>query len=376
VTRYSFGQPTCFLVLALTATLAACGADAGSTPPSGVTITTPDPDLLELTVAREVELTTVQVVDGVDRVRFGGVVAPDVNRTVQVGSLTTGRVLEVRARPGDEVKKGQLLLVAHSPELAEALAEAHSAAAEAELARQSFARAELLFSRGAIAEKELQQAQVEEKKSAVAHTMAVERVSLLGGDPARLSPRIELRAPLAGTVVEQKIAGGDGLRSFDGEPLFVIADLSLVWIMGDLHENELAQVAVGAPVEVRVAAAPGRVWEGRVANIARVLDPELRTAKVRVELENHDGVLRPGMFATVIVSSAEPRERLALPAHAIVHLGNRDWVFLPEGAGRYRRVAVQVGATLEEGLVEVRSGVAAGDRVVAAALELVGSGQQ
>lgn len=380
-TRWQHGQSIPHSLIIAAGALSAiamtsCVPEAASEPPSTVEIIAPDPDVLHIPPDQDVELATVEAVEGVDRVRFNGVVAPDIGRSVQVGSLATGRVLEVHVRLGQQVRKGELLLTAQSPELASVLAEAHKADADAQVARRALERARALHERGAIAEKELVLAVEEEAKAAVEQRMARERVLMLGGDPEAYSPRVELRAPISGTVIEQRIAGGDALKSLDGEPLFVIADLSRVWVVGDLHENELARVRAGHRAEVQVTGAPGRVWRAGVADVSRVLDPGTRTAKVRVELENGDGMLRPGMFASVLASATVPRPMRAVPATAVVHVNDRDWVLASEAPGRFRRVAVRVGGPLADGRLEVLEGVAVGERVVTTALDLVSGGDR
>ena len=133
---------------------------------------------------------------------------------------------------------------------------------------------------------------------------SVQRVRLLGGDPDHAAAVIQLRAPVSGTIVEQNIAGFEGVRSLDNSPnLFTIADLSEVWALCDVYENDLEAVRVGDPAEIRLNAFPDRVFRGRVSDIARVLDPNTRSAKVRVVLSNPGGLLKPGMYATATFHS-------------------------------------------------------------------------
>ena len=143
------------------------------------------------------------------------------------------------------------------------------------------------------------------------HT-AEERIRILGGDPQRLSPVIEIHAPVAGTIIEQNVTSAAGIKSLDNSPsLFTIADLSNVWVLCDVFENDLARVRVGDRAEIALNAYPGRRLAGRVANISRLLDPNTRAAKVRIELSNDAGLLRPNMFATVPCISSRKALRLA-----------------------------------------------------------------
>jgi len=299
-----------------------------------------------------------------------GTVNPDVTRTIRVTSLGSGRVLDLKVRLGDYVKKGQSLLVITSPDLAQATADYRKAMADDQLSRKALERAQLLFSKGALAEKDLQVAQDSEDKSKVDVETAEQRVRVLGGDPAHPSPLIDLRAPVSGTIVEQNVAGFEGIKSLDNTPnLFTIADLSQVWIVCDVFENDLGDVHLGDSAEIQLNAFPGRTFQGKVADISRVLDPNTRSAKVRIVLPNTDGSLRPGMFAVAMFRSRQLLPRVVLPSTSVMRLQDRDWVFCKEGSSRFRRVSVQAYHLTQDGMQEIREGVKPGDEVVANALE-------
>ena len=156
----------------------------------------------------------------------------------------------------------------------------------------------------------------------------------------------------------------------DNSPnLFTIADLSRVWVLCDVYENNLAQVHLGDLVEVRLNAFTDREFRGRVSNISRVLDPTTRTAKVRLELNNPGNVMRAGMFATAIFRSQTEQLRTVVPVTAVLRLHDKDWVFKPEGGLRFRRLEIQAGRVFSDGLQEVLSGLVPGDKIVANALQ-------
>jgi cobalt-zinc-cadmium efflux system membrane fusion protein len=299
-----------------------------------------------------------------------GTVAPDVNRTIHVTSLGGGRVVDLRVKLGDTVKKGQTLLVISSPDLGSAFADYQKAQADERVAKKALDRAQLLFDRGAVAEKDLQVAQGTEEKARVDVETAGQRVRVLGGDPAHPSPLLELRAPVSGAIVEQNIAGFEGIKSIDNTPnLFTIADLSQVWVVCDVFENDLGEVHFGDRSEIRLNAFPGRTFKGAVADISRVLDPNTRTAKVRIVLGNGDGALRPGMFAVATFRSRKLRPSLIVPGTAVMRLHDKDWVFRKEGTNRFRRVEVQTAAVTSDGMQEIRDGVKPDDQVVLNALD-------
>jgi len=363
--RVFFFSPAIVLCFAF---LLSCSNDPKATPAKAEVTLEPGvydvdhPELFRLAKVESRELPAV--------LNANGSVTPDVTRTIHVTSLGSGRVVELRTRLGDRVKRGQVLLVISSPDLAAATADYQKARADEDLSRKALERARLLFSRGALAEKDLQLAQDTGDKAKVDLQTAQERVRLLGGDPAHPSPLIELRAPVSGTIVEQNVAGFEGVKSLDNTPnLFTIADLSQVWVVCDVYENDLGKVQVGDSADIRLNAYPDRVFHAKVQDISRVLDPATRSAKVRIVLPNSSGSLRPGMFTVASFRSSTKQSRLLIPTTAVMRLQDKDWVFRKEGERRFRRVEVQSLGDAPGGMVQIQNEMKPGDEVIAAALE-------
>jgi membrane fusion protein, heavy metal efflux system len=346
----------------------ACSKDtpaAASKPPVTVDPDVFDTDHPELfkTVKAETRLLPTLVT-------ANGVVAPDVNRTIHVTSLGAGRVVDLRVKLGDNVKKGQTLLVISSPDLSSAFSDYEKAKADEVLSHKALDRAQTLYDRGAIAAKDLETAQDTEDKAKVDLLTAEHHVQILGGDPAHDSPLIDLKAPVSGTIVEQNVAGYEGVKSLDNTPnLFTIANLAQVWVVCDVFENDLGEVRLGDAAEIHLNAFQDRVFKGKVADISRVLDPNTRSAKVRIVLGNGDGSLRPGMYAVATFRSRKLTNRVIVPATAIMRLHDKDWVFRKEGDKRFRKVAVQADGLAPDGMQEIRDGVKPGDELVTNALE-------
>lgn len=267
--------------------------------------------------------------------------------------------------------KGQALLSIYSTDLTDAVSDYQKALADERLARRALDRAQMLYSHGALAQKDLEVAQDTEDKAKVDVENDEHRIHLLGGDPAHPSSVIELRAPVAGTIVEQNVAGFEGVKSLDNSPnLFTIADLSQVWVVCDVYENDLADVSVGDLAEIHLNAYPDRLYKGTVADISRVLDPNLRSAKVRIVLENSDGALRPNMYAVATFRSRKFRSHLVIPATAVMRLQDKDWVFRREGQHQFRKIKVDGAGLTADGFQELEDGtLKPGDQVVANALE-------
>jgi cobalt-zinc-cadmium efflux system membrane fusion protein len=352
--------------------LAAVGVSCSDNPKAAATKAeiTLDPNLYTAKHPELFKLATVETRDLPTTLNANGTVTPDINSTIHVTSQGSGRVVELKVRLGDYVRKGQLLLSIRSADLAGAFSDYQKASADERLAQKAQDRAQLLYSHGALAEKDLQQAEDTEEKARVDVQNAEQRVRLLGGDPAHPSAVIELRAPVSGTIVEQNVAGFEGIKSLDNSPnLFTIANLTQVWTLCDVYENDLGEVHLGDSAEIRLNAYPGKTYHGQVADISRVLDPATRSAKVRIVLPNRDASLRPGMFAVATFRSRKSQSRLVVPPTALIRLQDKDWVFRKDGAQQFRRVEVRAQGTTTDGLQQIQDGLEAGQQIVANALE-------
>lgn len=354
---------------------AGCGdrtASAAKAPGSATEVH--DENVIAVDHPEQFPLVEVETREIADEMHMNGVVAPDVNRTVPVLSLGAGRATEVFVRLGDDVKKGQVLLRISSPDLSQAFSDYQKFQADEVLARKQVERARMLYDKGAIAAKDMEAAQDADDKAKVDLRTATERIRILGGEPGNPSTLLDVRAPIAGTVVEQNVTAGTAVRSTDNSPnLFTIANLSHVWVLCDVYEDMLVRVHVGDIAEVRANALPDRVFQGRVANISRVLDANTRTAKVRVELENRDATFRSGMFVTATIRSRKTTPQPVLPTNAIMRLHDKDWVFVPVSANKFRRTEVHLGPVLKDGAQQVLAGVTTRDKVVGNALQFANS---
>jgi len=296
-----------------------------------------------------------------------GVVNPDVSRQVPVPSLATGRIVEIDARLGDEVKKGQLLFKVRSNDVATAYAAYRQAIKNEELTKLQLNRANILFEHGAIPKSAQEIAQNAEDNNAVVLEATKEQLTLLGLDPDHPSGIVPVFAPVSGTITDQQITDQSGVQALTPPNPFTISDLSHVWVICDVYENDMPQVHIGEYADIHLNAYPGRVLKARISNILPVMDPNIRTAKVRLELEN-PGLMRLGMFVTATFHGQTVEKHATIPATAILHLHDREWVYMPLGNGSFRRQAVAAGSMLPNNLQEVVSGVKPGDQVITKAL--------
>jgi membrane fusion protein, heavy metal efflux system len=174
--------------------------------------------------------------------------------------------------------------------------------------------------------------------------------------------------------VTDAAAAGVGLSG--SSTAFTIADLSHVWVICDVYENDLSTLHLGQVAEIHLNAYPDRVIKGKISDIGAVLDPSLRTAKVRIQVDNPNMLMRIGMFVTAMLHGQRPEMHTVIPATAILHLEDRDWVYTPAGNGGFRRIEVRAGAILAGNQQEVMSGLQPGQKVVAQALSMQNAAAQ
>jgi membrane fusion protein, heavy metal efflux system len=304
-----------------------------------------------------------------------GVVQPDINRAVPVISLASGRVVEIKARLGDVVTKGQLLLRVRSNDVSGAFQTFVKAENDERLARVQLERAQILYDKGAIAKSALEQAEDTEGDAKADLNAATEQLKLLGIDKDHPSGIVDITAPISGVITDQQVTNASGVQGLGSPNPFTISDLSYVWIVCDVYENDLEAVHVGEYADIRLNAYPGKVLKGRIDNILPVLDPSIRTAKVRLEVPN-PGLMRVGMFVTATFYGGTPEMHVVIPAAAILHLHDREWVYAPISAGHFKRLEVVPGSMLSGNMQEVVSGLKPGDQVVSNALALQNTVEQ
>jgi len=365
-------------LVAIYVTAAGCGEandPKAEAPPAVRVETVDDRNVFRVARPEQFALATAEPYLAARQLRVTGTVAPDIARSVPVVSLAAGRVVGVNARLGDTVRKGQVLLRVESADLSGAFAEYRKAAADEKLARTQFERAKDLYDRGAISMNDLQVAEDADAKGKVELENTAEKIRVLGGDPDRPAAIVDLRAPVSGVITDQQVTNAAGVAGLGSPNPFTISDLSSVWILCDVYENDLRDVELGEKSEIRLNAFPDRIFTGVISNVGPLLDPNTRSAKVRVEVRN-PGIMKPGMFVSATFRGKAREAHAAVPATAILHLHDADWVYLPLADGKFRRLEVAGGDMLPGNLQEVTRGLAAGQKVVANALEFQNAAEQ
>jgi cobalt-zinc-cadmium efflux system membrane fusion protein len=321
------------------------------------------------------------------------------DRVTPVLAPYPGRVVELLASTGDVVKAAQPLLVIESPDiisavndLAEARTNIDKTKIALDIAEKSAERARRLHAQEALATKELQsaeselaRAQEDYRRAESSVSVVRNRLALLGksadeiaklesSPPDQTDRRIVIRAPIGGTIVDRKVGSGQYIKPDSQDPLYLISDLSTVWISADIYETDLPNVHVGAPVDIRLAAYPDRDFPARIFAINPTVDPATRTVKVRCVVSNSNGLLKPEMFARIRVGDAVKQKVITVPSNAILTEGERSYVLIEESAGRFRRREVKSGREVDGNTV-VDSGLRAGDRVVTSGVLLLNSAE-
>jgi len=350
----------------------------GAPPPAQV-IQVADMNLLTVDAkdAAKFPLTVATQIETAAELTATGSVFPDISREVPVISLANGRVVDIKTRLDDNVKKGQLLLKVQSPDITSAFNAYLKAVNDEQFAHKAQLRADDLFKHGAVSQAQLEQAEDTANNAKADLAAAEEQLQTLGADKSHPSSVVNVYAPISGVIVAQNVtnAAAAGVTLSGSATAFTIADLSSVWIVCDVFENDISKLQLGQESKIKFNAFPDRPLTGRISDIGPILDPSLRTAKVRIELAN-PGFLKLGMFATATFTSKTKETHAVVPAEAVLHLHDRDWVFLPAGGNQFKRAEVHAGRMIEGNRQEILSGIQTGQQVVGNALLLETAGNQ
>lgn len=358
---------TCFLFVA-------CGKKfdpSEGAPPKSQVVPVGDMSLVSVDKPGLFPLVAADEIRSANELTATGSVNPDISQEQPVISLANGRVVNILARIGDTVKKGQLLLKVQSPDATNAFDVYLKAKADETLAHKTLVRQKLLFDHGAVPLSTVEQAQNVEDDALADLKAAEEQLKTLGIDKDHPSPIVDVRAPISGVIVAQNVtnAAATGITYAGNSSAFTVANLSHVWVICDVFENDIHKIALGQPAKIHVDAYPDQPLTGRIGEIDAVLDPNIRTAKVRVEVPN-PGFLKLGMFVSATFSSKDLVSHAVVPSSAILHLHDREWVFVPAPDNHFKRIEVRTGDTLDGNRQVILSGINAGQQVVSNVLQL------
>jgi membrane fusion protein, heavy metal efflux system len=336
-----------------------------STGPSGGAVVSLTKDAVDRS---GIVVTEVSMQPATNSLRVPGVVEPNAYRQVAVTPLVGGRVVGVSAQQGDHVRKGQRIAQVYSPELAEARTKYVAAKAMLEAHDRELQRTQKLVEIGAASRQELERIHAEHAAQTADVESTRSRLELLGAEPdtssaGQASATTNVAAPIDGVVTER--LANAGLNVDPATKLFTIVDLSTVWIVADVYERDLQRVHERTRATVTTTAFPDQPLEGRIGFIDPQLNAATRTAKIRVEVANPRGDLRPGMYADVVIDTTSAAPALAVPKDAVQNVGDRQVVYVSSSNDTmtYTEREVRLGSAVGE-QVEVLSGLSAGERIV------------
>lgn len=318
---------------------------------------------------------------------FTGKLAFNEERLTPVFPPFAGRVLEVRAGKGEFTVRNQALLVMEAPDLIAAQndlsagnSDIRKARVALDIAEKAAYRARKLYEGEAVAakdlqlaENDLQRAREDLRRAEAAQKLTESRIAMFGKDqaaidamssnPLRIDRTVPILAPISGTVVDRKVGTGQFVKPDSPDPMFLIADLSTLWVIADVYESDLANIRTGSMVDVQVDSFPGRHFSARVSLISPTVDPATRTIHVKCELPNPNGILKPDMFARISIPGGVSLNLPNIPAAAVVAQGNDSFIFVESTYAHFQRRAIQVTSPID-GRVNVIKGLAPGERIV------------
>jgi membrane fusion protein, heavy metal efflux system len=358
-----------FSLLVLLAILSGCGGEEPShSSAATLPISTNSANKVQSLIQTEV----VSYSSGHPTLALAGRIAYGEDRYSKISSPLPGRVIEVRARLGDRVNAGDVLLVIDSPEIAQAYSEFVKEHSELTYSMRAYELAKDLYGNRALPLKDLKQAENDLIKARAEFRRAKEHLLSLRVpsaelekplDRQRITSRFEMKSPLTGRVVERSVTPGQSVSDDPNQILFTIADLGTVQAVGDLYERDLALLKVAQVAQVQVEAYPGEDFPAAVVSIGDVVDPITRTIKVRALVNNEHHRLKPEMFARLYIDVSEGKSFITVPKEAVMVLNGKEYVYVMGAEGRYAERAVKVTPTTHD-LVWVLKGLAEGDRIV------------
>ena len=349
------------LGLMMAVALVAC--EAKKTPPQ----TEVRSGKIKLTLKRDqlqhVNIYTTKIAAENEQLTAVGEVSFAEDNVVRIYPVVSGTVEHLFVSLGDYVSKGQALATLLSMDMSQIQRDHNIAKSNFLVEEKNLARAQELFQAGMMSEKELANAKKDYSNALSEYNERSQILKLYGGSANDLDAVYNVVAPRSGYIVERNVNEGTQIRNDNNTNIFTISDLKTVWVWANVHESDLANVSEGDEVSVKTIAYPDKVFTGKVKKIGTMLDPDSRVIKVRTELPNQDGLLKPEMFASIVITSKTKKVILAIPQSSIVLENNRYFVMREIGPGEFEKVAVTLGKAFGD-FYEVTAGLKENEKIV------------
>jgi membrane fusion protein, heavy metal efflux system len=319
--------------------------------------------VLSDTMRNMIRIDTVKNCNVTVELSLSGVVSFNENNVVKVYPRSSGQVIESKASLGDKVTKGQVLAIIRSADVAGNYNDLSSANADVSIAKRQMDNTESLYKNGISSEREYNEAKQNYEKALAARNKIQSVININAGGKASESGRYVVTAPIDGYIVEKKVTAGAFIRPDMGDNLFTISDLKNVWVYANVYEADISKIREGFLVQVAPISYPDKVFNGRVDKISQVLDPQSKTMKVRINLDNKEMLLKPDMFTKVIVSNREGTNAICIPTTGLVSQDGKNYVVVYKSPSDMHIEEVEVIKTVEN-RTYVKGGLTEGQLII------------
>jgi cobalt-zinc-cadmium efflux system membrane fusion protein len=321
------------------------------------------PYTLSDTMAHMVQIDSVQLCNVNEELQLSGEVNYDENKVIKIFPRSSGQVLQSPFSLGDKVQTGQVLAVIKSADVAGNYADVSSADADVAIAKRQMDNQEALYKNGIASEREYEEAKEDYLKALANKQKISSLIQINGGSGASANGTYTLTAPSSGYIVEKKVNQGDFIRPDMGDNLFTISDLKDVWVWANVFEADIAKVREGTDVQVKTLSYPDKVYTGKIDKVSQVLDPSNKALRVRIKLDNADMMLKPQMFATVIVTNPLNEKAVCVSTKALVQQNGRSYVVVYNNDHDMKIAEVSVLKTVGD-KTYLNSGLTPGQKVI------------
>lgn len=316
-----------------------------------------------LSQMKEMSVEEVRLMPMAEEFTAVGEVSFDEDNVVRIYPIVSGTVVKVNVSLGDYVHRGQLLALLLSTDITTFQRDYKVAKANLEVAEKNMNRANDLYTSGMMSEKDFTEAKKEYMNAISDFNEKKQILELYGVSPDSLDAVFRVVAPNSGYIVERSINEGTQIRSDNNTPIFILSDLKTIWVWANVHESDMAKIKVGDKVSVNFIAYPDKVFYGQISTIGTMLDEASRVIRVRMELNNENGLLKPGMFATVTITSSTNEKVIAIPQRALVLENNNYYVMREVKDNAFEKVQITIGKKFGD-FVEITSGLKVGERII------------
>ena len=319
--------------------------------------------VLSDTMRHLIQIDTVQDCNIADELSLSGVVGFNDNNVVKVFPRISGQVLEAKVSLGDKVTRGHVLAIMHSADVAGNYSDLSSTNADVSIAKRQLDNTESLYKNGISSEKEFNEAKQNYEKALAARNKVQSVININGGGKTSEGGKYVVTAPIDGYIVEKKVTAGAFIRQDMGDNLFTISDLKNVWVYANVYEADISKIKEGYTVKVLPLSYPDRVFNGKIDRISQVLDPQSKAMKVRINIDNNEMLLKPDMFAKVMVSNKEGTHALCIPAAAVVQQDGKNYVVVYKSDSEMKVSQIDLLKTVDN-KTYISHGLNVGDKLI------------